>query len=396
MKLIFLFLLFVIASCEPASVENNKSKGVEVEYTLLGNPYNSIYNGGEKIYARNIWDMQLFDGKIYLGAGNSSNEGPAQNAGRVPLHCLDVETESFINEYEVAEEQIERFKVFNDILYIPGHDATQAWDFGNFYRYESDEWEKIRTIPEALHVYDLLIHDEKIITCGSVIGNSSVFISSDDGQTWNTYTLESGRVYSLFSLGVYIFAMLEFNSEKADWRGLYRWSEETGKFKRLDKYNASHIFPETQLETINIKMEKQVNIGESIYYIGSYSHNDHQGIPFAAYKMSIEQSGDLQISKVELPEQVTPRDLVYSEDALYLLATTSTEENYLITVYKIDTPGENEAEPLFYFSYNTFARSFEKQKNKFYFGMGCEINDPNNWDLSELNPGTGDILKVEL
>lgn len=36
---------------------------------LIGNPYKADYPEGEQIYARNIWDMQLYKGKIYLGAG---------------------------------------------------------------------------------------------------------------------------------------------------------------------------------------------------------------------------------------------------------------------------------------------------------------------------------------
>ena len=35
----------------------------------LGNPYIDKYRSGEFIYARNIWDMQVFDGDFYFGLG---------------------------------------------------------------------------------------------------------------------------------------------------------------------------------------------------------------------------------------------------------------------------------------------------------------------------------------
>ena len=75
----------------------------------LGNPYMKQYKNGEGVYARNIWDMQLFEDKIYIGAGNSSNEGPAQNAGRVYVVSLDPKTAKFKYEFKIAEEQIDIF-----------------------------------------------------------------------------------------------------------------------------------------------------------------------------------------------------------------------------------------------------------------------------------------------
>lgn len=50
---------------------------VSSSITVLGSPFKKA------AYARNVWDMQLFGGKIYLGHGNSSNNAPSPNAGPV-------------------------------------------------------------------------------------------------------------------------------------------------------------------------------------------------------------------------------------------------------------------------------------------------------------------------
>lgn len=55
----------------PAAVDVSSSIAV------LGSPFKKA------AYARNVWDMQLFGGKIYLGHGNSSNNAPSPNAGPV-------------------------------------------------------------------------------------------------------------------------------------------------------------------------------------------------------------------------------------------------------------------------------------------------------------------------
>jgi hypothetical protein len=46
---------------------------------LLGNPFS------KDAYARNVWDMQVYEESIYLGHGNSSNYGPSANAGPVDV-----------------------------------------------------------------------------------------------------------------------------------------------------------------------------------------------------------------------------------------------------------------------------------------------------------------------
>lgn len=130
---------------------------VSSSITVLGSPFKKA------AYARNVWDMQLFGGKIYLGHGNSSNNAPVPNAGPVPIYYWDLAQNKFsvqdvtytnpatgkvtTNVY-VMDEQIDTFKVLNGELYIPGHDSrVPGWAYGNFYRLNGDHWDQYMNIP---------------------------------------------------------------------------------------------------------------------------------------------------------------------------------------------------------------------------------------------------------
>jgi len=56
-----------------------EQKDVTNRIKLLGNPFT------KSTYAKNVWDMQVFNGSIYLGHGNSSNYAPAANAGPIDV-----------------------------------------------------------------------------------------------------------------------------------------------------------------------------------------------------------------------------------------------------------------------------------------------------------------------
>ncbi len=115
-------------------------------------------------YARNIWTMKRVGDRLYLGSGNSSNRGPAINAGSqyggVPVVYYDLRYDVFRTEAILEDEQIDRYVMLNQKLCIPAHDPTEDWSFGNYYCRQWDgRWQKIRNIPDGIHVYDLVFHN---------------------------------------------------------------------------------------------------------------------------------------------------------------------------------------------------------------------------------------------
>jgi hypothetical protein len=75
---------------------------------------------------------------------------------------------------------------------------------GNFYRLDPNGWVKKRTIPNALHVYDIAVHNGIMfaaIGTDSTTNNFKVLMSRDMGETWSAATTESGRCHNFFELG---------------------------------------------------------------------------------------------------------------------------------------------------------------------------------------------------
>ena len=385
------------------SANVNLSKEVE----LLGNPYSSMYKKGEFIYARNIWDMQVFNGKLFLGAGNSNNFKPAINAGRVPVFSFNPKTNKFINEYVVAEDQVDRLRVIDNKLYIPGHDATQKWDFGNFYtKTKNGKWNKYRTIPKALHVYDIAVHNNKLFTALGLNTISAVGISSNKGKIWDVQKQGAsyGRIYSFLKVNNILYACKSFTPI---WHRNKYWSKDRKKdyysvgeykdtrFKERYDLNVKVMFPKTSL---NPKKTKKVihseSLGNKAIYIGAYIHNNgHQSIPFGAYVATSLRKNKINIQRVRLKDNYEPWDIIVRDNDVYILCYDSINQH--ISVIHSNTDKLDKWKELFYFKSSSFARSFELLNGDFYFGIGCEIDNYKKWRQSELSPDTGNILRVK-
>lgn len=365
------------------------------QLAFLGNPYRAGYPEGEAVYARNIWDMQLHNGTIYLGAGNSSNTGPAPNSGRVAVYSLLPGENRFRKEFIAAEEQVDSFRVLDGVLHIPGHDATQTWEYGNIYYLDQagDRWIKLRTLPQALHVYDALMHDGLLYAAGSVPEHGAVFRSEDGGQSWSVWELGAGRVYTLFSLGQTVYAAKDFRTGAKAADALYSVDPEHGILPVADS-GASAVFPDTDFDGGRAKLIRSVQAGDALYYIGAYVHNDHQNRPFGVYRATHRESA-FHYERLNLEPDFVPRDILVRKGSILVLADRATSSGFVIKVFSLDASARSGFSAILEFSHAGFARSFEESGGSFYFGMGSEIADPENWSQTELAEHTGDILRYK-
>lgn len=160
------------------------STDVTANVEVLGEPFKGRWFG-RWTYARNVWDMQVYDGRIYLGCGNSSNEGPATNTGPVPVICFDPRRSEFVCEATLLEEQIDRYCVtdgrsVNDHQWVP---------LGLFAAASLNE---VRHLDVPGMPYDLLVRDNVcyVLSCRppdeprTVRWTVAVYASSDL-DTWH-------------------------------------------------------------------------------------------------------------------------------------------------------------------------------------------------------------------
>ncbi|RPI64647.1 MAG: hypothetical protein EHM48_00405 [Planctomycetaceae bacterium] len=99
-------------------------------------------------------------------------------------------------------------------LWVPGVDPTDPWTFGNIYhRDAAGVWSKIRTQPNAIHTFGLLVDGGYLYACtGSHTGDSvtwcgQVLRSGDGGQTWDEQVTVTGfRIYHIIKFAGKLYA----------------------------------------------------------------------------------------------------------------------------------------------------------------------------------------------
>ncbi|XEC96005.1 hypothetical protein AB6A23_05405 [Paenibacillus tarimensis] len=383
-------------------------KDVTSTLEVLGRPFS------KPAYARNVWDMQVFEGKIYMGHGNSSNLGPSPNAGPVPVYYYDPVTDKFIVQDVVSpisstktteikkyvdEEQIDIFKVFNGTLYIPGHDPRrESWEYGNYYKLSGDNWVKYRNVPKGIHVYDMAYYNGKLFA--ALGGRSSeVLMSEDDGVTWEKIGVvsESGppRAYTLFEFKNKLYAVSAIIPQNNIWPDAAEilTISESKKKENLEAVRTtvygSKMFPDIIKDGAipYMRMVRTSTVKDKLLYIAGEIHNDHQWIPQGLFVAT-----DLGSARgVIFPNaDALPMDILVRGDQIYVLAYVKNSSRlYTNMVYKIkakDLDKDANWIELFRFSQDTFARSFEELNGDFYFGLGS--------DVEPLSESSGTILRV--
>ena len=376
-------------------------------------PFAKRYPNGPAVYARNTWDLQAFGGQLYIGAGNWSNRGPAPNAGPVPILAWDPAEEAIVREGEVDDEEISRFEVIDDRLFIPGVDPRESWKLGNLYRRETDgRWRKMRTIPRAIHAYALAGHAGRLYAGLKATDTvpwyvdwkgygSAVAFSRDGGGSWGLLPLGGHSIQSFLRVANQLYATDLFPSP-----GLERWISEHDRekyyapvyaldsscerFVRRSDLTFRRLFPDTEEARGGARViSRTVPFGESVLYIGSSVHG-----PFGLYRADSLAVEDIRTSRIRLPEGTFPRDILVREGVVFvLLQGPATRKGIQIRVLALRSLKPPVG--ILSFAAPTFARSFELLNGDFYFGLGCEVQNVSEWRQEELHPETGRLLRIK-
>jgi len=353
--------------------------------------------GAISVYARNPWDMQVFNGRIYFAYGNAYD-----NTGPTPIISYDPGNLAtpFVTEFTTDAEQLTRYRIIGGQLVAPDHDPTEDQALGNFYRKEPAGWVKHRTIPGGVHNEDLYSFQGRLFAAiqeGLVPGATDVQISDDNGLTWQNIRLTGGvftmptfLVPTLFELAGNLYASSVFGVSTL-------WRYEGGNsFTQLSSATAEGMFPNTA-KPPPLYVERWVPFAGQMVYLGVKSDPDD---PLDWLPVGLYSATDVATAqKIALPGAGVAWDLVVSPGSgfpqtLYVLANNaiSATQN-VVTVYAATANGNLTSvpplTPLFSFTLSdgSFARSFEVLNGDFYFGVGGSKASP--------PPSTGSLLRVQ-
>jgi len=346
-----------------------RAADVSAHVETLWNPGRQKYPAGDMVYARNIWDMQVFDGRVYFGMGNSNNTGPAPNAKGGQIWSYDPKGNRFKVEFEVDEEQVDRFRILNGSLVVPGHDPTDSWEYGNWYRLELGCWKKHRNIPGGIHCYDMISFGGKMFAAlGTKPHSQFVVMSEDEGKTWKECGILGMRAYTLFTVANNLYVSL--------YRGVAAYDG-----KRFQEDMDYVWFPGYSGKKRIRLIVRPVHFKGTTIYIGAHRATDHQWTPFGLYAAKDPS----HVKKIDLPGNHW--DLLVKNGVLYVLSAVKSDKDKANWIIRVTATRDLKAwQPLFDFKSTTFARSFEYLNGSFYFGLGCEAED--------VRPETGNILSV--
>ncbi len=379
----------------------HRAKDVSDLLQGLGNPYAERYVAGPNAYARNIWSMHLFNDAIYFGAGNGANDGPAPNAGPVPIIRYEPKMKRFVTEGSVDDEQIDLYREIDGQLFIPGSDAMESSRLGNYYSRGPDgKWKKFRNLPEALHTFDLVSHQGQLFAAIGTAKGAAVAISSDKGVSWKlAYLGEKQRVYNLLKIGGILYAAKQ-QLPKKKLKDLSEF-EQAGYFSIAEFHDGAFIprpdiqmrtlFPDTPLkEGKTTRLSRNVASGERVAYIGAYYYNN----PFGVFIASSFEKNNVDIKRIKLPTMYKPVDLVIRGNKLYILCNREEEMGFMNIMIEADLDNSTTTREIFNFTSSTFARSFEIHDGDFYFGMGSNLKSQRNWKVEDISEETGKILML--
>jgi hypothetical protein len=344
---------------------------------LLGNPTKKQYDAHP--YARNVWDMEVEGNRIYLGSGNSSNQGPSPNAGPAHVYYFDTANRQFIDTFTTNDEQIERFVRLQNTLYIPGHDP-RASDPASIYRLGTDgNWSRIAI--DGVHIYDLQEFNRSVWVGRGIFAyqrnalvsaNLPSFLSNQ--PDWGylptpSVSQNTSRLYHFFQVGKTLLAT-GAPLLGGDQPGLFEYFPTLNKW--LQVTNSKRFFPgaPASISPTRYTIRRDAVHKRTLLYIGSAIHNDHQHYPIGLYRASSLN----YVKQIPLESGFLPWDVMVRDGTAYVLSAQQKAPNQFIIRVQKSVNLLNWSTVL-EFTRPSFARSFEYLKGDFYFGMGIEWED---------------------
>ncbi len=364
--ILIVLMLLTICGC------NVKDYPYKASFKELGVPLSDYYTTGG--VHRSVWDIEAYNGKVYVGGGDYD-----KNKGPVMVKYYDVAKKEWVSDGNLPDEQIERFYIFNDMLYAAGCDPKENWQYGNFYTTNGNGWTTERVLPGGIHNFDLAFFDGKIFAgMGVAAGQFPVAVSSD-GKSFSqvpfkkegkvlSHTAEAiVRVYDFFTLSGELYAYLftlDRNGRRYD---VYRYDGE------------SFVYHSDLISQLDIKRNAYTHINQKAEF---------NGMQFIArghlYSTSDMKTADL----IEIKPNNEILDLRVIDDTLYVLCNEklnrNDKEEFRISVWYTNSGRKGSFRELFFFDYENRALSFTYDDGIFYFGIGYGITAKADYETNGM------------
>ncbi|MBA3541381.1 MAG: hypothetical protein H0T79_17345, partial [Deltaproteobacteria bacterium] len=314
---------------------------------VVGDPLGDWRASPDEAYARNLWDLQAFRGRLYLGYGDA-----IQNTGPTEVIAFDPATHTFIHDAVFQEEAILRYRVFGDRLFVPGVDAVTSQD-DTLYVRDAAGWTRL-PLTDVVHASDVSVRgDEICVAVQDRATGGAVRCTRDQGGTWKAFPTQSWRSVSLFELGA----------------SLYVSSHDSGVL-RVDGRKLQLELPGVTTDR-NVLVTQPIRCGNDVVFIGKriqYAGEAATVDVLGVFRASVDARGSIGATRVDIGG--TPTDVFTHANRCYVLTNREAAAGtFDVTVFEsLDNQTWNQRVT---FVANAMARSAELMNDYFYIGLGC-------------------------
>ena len=332
---------------------------------LVGDPLGAWRAAPAEAYARNLWDLQAFRGRLYLGYGDA-----VTNTGPTDVIAFDPDRRVFEREITVQEEAILLYRVLGDRLFMPGTDAVDS-DDGMLYVRDAAGWTHL-ALPQAAHVLDVAVRgtDVCVVVQDRRVGGE-VRCTADGGHTWRSDPTASWRAVSLFELG----------------GTLYVSSHKSG-VRRVGGDKIAFAIPGVP-DDGDVLVRRPVRCGDAVAFLAArvdYTPDFPRVDILGLFRASLSSDtaaasrdtaapatagsgrpAAIAISRINVPGE--PADIFAHDGHCYAVTNQPRDSGFDVAI--VDLDGAT-ARPRARFSAEAMARSGELLGGYFYIGLGCE------------------------
>lgn len=332
-------------------------------------------------HARSAWDLQAYQGRIYLGCGDwQDDQGPIDLWSFAPTSLggkLVV-----LHELTLDEEVAERFAVVNDWLVIPDAEPEDPWDRGALYLKERGEWRRLSTFPGNAHPVDLASLNGRLYATANTPVGGVLYESADQGQTWKSYAADNAGDFEDDQYGE--LAVLKGDLLVTSHLGAQHLLRFDGQ--RLERLLVP-LFPSIETRGTALQPWRLTEAQGGVYYtFRAWGPEDRPRPLFFLRDMEV---GGLLVAPFK---DTFVQDIVARGDTVYVLTSGPASElagqqtgGYVGAVYRSTHP---EAWTLIAcFATPALARSLEILDGAFYVGLAGQPG--------EVNPASGQLCRLE-